>query len=116
MVNLPTVVKSTETLDLKLVSTTTGSTTKDGQERDISPVDEIKADFKHRFEFRSPLPSKISQVTMNTTLFIYSSDKGIVRLSDRPQDHIPDNALLSVSPASSLLLSPQGSCSSVLTP
>lgn len=98
MVNLPTVVKSTETLALKLISITPDTTTKDGQDRDISPVDEIKADFKHRFEFRSPLPSKASQVTMNTTLFIYSSDRGIVRLSDRPQDQIPDNAVLSVCP------------------
>lgn len=95
MVNLPTVVKRTETLNLKLLSITPTST-EDGSGKEVS-ADEIKADFKHRFEFRSPLPKSASQVTMDTTLFIYSTDRGIVRLADRPQDNIPDNSVLSVS-------------------
>lgn len=95
MVNLPTVVKSTETLELKLLSITQ-TETENGKGVNV-PSDEIKASFKHRFEFRTPLPSSISKVTMDTTLFVYSTEKGIVRFADRPQDHIPDNAVLSVS-------------------
>ena len=96
MVNLPTVVKSTKTIELKLQSITPTST-EDGTGKSVS-ADEIKAAFKHQFEFRSPLPSSLSRVTMDTTLFVYSTEKGIVRFADRPQDNIPDNSLLSVSP------------------
>ena len=95
MVNLPTVVKSTETLELNLLSITP-TQTEDGKGRNVD-ADEIKASFKHRFEFRTPLPSKMSQVTMDTTLYVYSSESGIIRFADRPQDHIPDNSVLSVS-------------------
>lgn len=95
MVNLPTVVKSTETLNLKLISVTS-TPTEDGRGKKMQ-ADEIKAEFKHRFEFRLPLPKGAREVTMNTTLFVYSTGEGIVRLADRPQDQIPDNSLLSVS-------------------
>lgn len=95
MVNLPTVVRSTKTNKLDLLSITK-TTTEDGTGRNV-PADEIKAGFNHTFEFRTPLPSSLSQVTMDTSLFVYSTDKGIVRFADRPQDQIPDNAVLSVS-------------------
>lgn len=95
MVNLPTVVKSTETHKVDLRSITRMTTT-DGADEELE-ADELKVDFKHTFEFRSPLPKGASSVTMDTTLFIYSTEQGIVRLSDRPQDNIPGNALLSVS-------------------
>ena len=96
MVNLPTVVKSTETLNLKLESITPETQTLNGKGKEIL-TDEIKASFKHRFTFHSPLPNSMSSVTMDTTLFVYSSEAGIVRFADRPQDHIPDNSVLSVS-------------------
>jgi hypothetical protein len=95
MVNLPTVVKSTETHRHELQSIKQVPT-QDGTGTEI-PSDEIKVAFKHTFEFRSPLPKAASSVTMDTTLYIYSTEEGIVRLADRPQDHIPDNAVLSVS-------------------
>jgi len=96
MVNLPTVVKDTTTNKLDLESITKVTTT-DGADRKIE-ADELKLGFNHTFQFRSPLPKGASQVTMDTTLFIYSTDQGIVRFSDRPQGNIPGNALLSVCP------------------
>jgi hypothetical protein len=96
MVNLPTVVKSTETHKVDLESITRMKTT-DGADHEIE-ADELKVGFKHTFEFRSPLPKEASSVTMDSTLFVYSTEEGIVRLSDRPQGDIPGNALLSVSP------------------
>jgi hypothetical protein len=95
MVNLPTVVKSTETHKINLESITRKQTT-DGADKEIE-ADELKVGFKHTFEFRTPLPKGASQVTMDTTLFIYSTDEGIVRFSDRPEGDIPGNAVLSVS-------------------
>lgn len=96
MVNLPTVVKDTKTHNLDLQSITQKTTT-DGKDKEIE-ADELKLGFKHTFQFRSPLPKGASEVTMDTTLFIYSTEKGIVRFSDRPQGDIPGNALLSVCP------------------
>jgi len=96
MVNLPTVVKDTKTHNLNLQSITQKTTT-DGKDKEIE-ADELKLGFKHTFQFRSPLPKGASEVTMDTTLFIYSTEKGIVRFSDRPQGNIPGNALLSVCP------------------
>jgi hypothetical protein len=96
MVNLPTVVKDTTTNKLDLESITKMTTT-DGKDKSIE-ADELKLGFNHTFQFRSPLPKGASQVTMDTTLFIYSTDQGIVRFSDRPQGSIPGNALLSVCP------------------
>jgi hypothetical protein len=98
MVNLPTVVKDTITNKLDLESITKMTTT-DGADKKIE-ADELKLGFNHTFQFRSPLPKGASQVTMDTTLFIYSTDQGIVRFSDRPQGNIPGNALLSVCPPS----------------
>jgi hypothetical protein len=95
MVNLPTVVKSTQSHKIDLLSITKTTTT-DGADTRIE-ADELKVGFKHTFEFRSPLPRKASSVTMDTTLYIYSTENGIVRFSDRPEDNIPGNALLSVS-------------------
>ena len=94
MVNLPTVVKDTTTHKIDLESITKMTTT-DGADRKIE-ADELKLGFNHTFQFRSPLPKGASQVTMDTTLFIYSTDQGIVRFSDRSQGNIPGNALLSV--------------------
>jgi hypothetical protein len=96
MVNLPTVVKDTTTHKIDLESITQKSTT-DGSGKS-SEADELKVGFKHTFEFRTPLPKGASQVTMDTTLFIYSTEQGIVRFSDRPEENIPGNALLSVCP------------------
>ena len=98
MVNLPTVVKDTTTHKLDLQSITR-QTTADGADKKIE-ADELKLGFNHTFQFRTPLPKGASQVTMDTTLFIYSTDQGIVRFSDRPQGNIPGHALLSVCPLS----------------
>ena len=103
MVNLPTVVKDTTTNKLDLESITKMTTT-DGKDKSIE-ADELKLGFNHTFQFRTPLPKGASEVTMDTTLFIYSTDQGIVRFSDRPQGNIPGNALLSVCPLSSSFLS-----------
>jgi len=96
MVNLPTVVKETTTHKIDLLSITRQTTT-DGADTSIE-ADELKVGFKHTFQFRSPLPKGASEVTMDTTLYIYSTDQGIVRFSDRPEGDIPGNALLSVCP------------------
>jgi hypothetical protein len=95
MVNLPTVVKSTSTHRHDLLSIKAAQTT-DGAGKETE-ADEIQISFKHTFEFKSPLPKSASSVTMDSTLFIYSTEAGIVRFSDRPEGKIPDNSVLSVS-------------------
>ena len=54
--------------------------------------------FKHVFEFKLPLPRGGREVEVNTTLVIFSSEETgkIVRLQDRPDEDIPDNAVLAV--------------------
>lgn len=90
LLNLPMLVKSTET-HKAIVTAVSPSTAQTGS-REVT-ADEILVDFEHTFVFKA-LPKG---VTMRTTLVIYSAGDKIVRLQDRPDDKIPDNALLSVS-------------------
>ena len=75
------------------------STTTDGTDASLA-ADEILVPIKHVFEFKLPLPKGGREFEMNTTLVIFSSPElgKIVRLQDRPDEDIPDNAFLSVSP------------------
>jgi hypothetical protein len=95
--HLPTICRSATTLSHEVISLSPTTTT-DGTGASMK-ADEIAVKFKHVFEFKLPLPKGGRQVEMNTTLLIFSSEeKGkIVRLQDRPDDQIPDNAVLSVS-------------------
>ena len=96
--NVPTVTRSATTLSYT-VKSVTPTTTTDGTGKQVK-ADEILVPFKHLFEAKLPLPKGGRTFELNTTLVIYSSaEQGkIVRIQDRPDENLPDNAFLNVGP------------------
>ncbi|GFZ49372.1 hypothetical protein JCM24511_07492 [Saitozyma sp. JCM 24511] len=96
LLHLTTICKSARTHS-HTVKSVKPTTTLVGHDRRVE-ADEIDVEIQHEFEFKLPLPKGGRTFGMNTTLCIFSSvaERKIVRLQDRPMDHIPGNALLSV--------------------
>ncbi|CAD6567863.1 MAG: hypothetical protein TREMPRED_004033 [Tremellales sp. Tagirdzhanova-0007] len=94
LLHLPTICQSARTLAYE-VNSCSPTTTTDGTGTQLD-ANEILVRFKHVFEFKLPLPRGGREVEVNTTLVIFSSEETgkIVRLQDRPDEDIPDNAVL----------------------
>ena len=96
LLHIPTICQSARTLAYEVISCSPATTT-DGTGTRLD-AHEILVKFKHVFEFKLPLPKGGREVEINTTLVIFSSEEAgkIVRLQDRPDEKIPDNAVLYV--------------------
>ncbi|OCF37794.1 hypothetical protein I317_07521 [Kwoniella heveanensis CBS 569] len=86
LLHIPTVTSSTNTRKATVTSLTTSIPTTSGTGRAVPDADLIEVDFLHDLSFKLG-----PTYHLDTTLQIYSTPQGIVRLQDRPGDRIPDN-------------------------
>ncbi|WWC63159.1 uncharacterized protein I303_105759 [Kwoniella dejecticola CBS 10117] len=85
LLHIPTVTSSTKTRKFSIISLTPGVSTTTGSKREVK-ADLIEVEFNHDLNFKVG-----PTYNLDTTLQIYSTEEGIVRLQDRPSDRIPDN-------------------------
>ncbi|WWC71692.1 uncharacterized protein I206_105650 [Kwoniella pini CBS 10737] len=85
LLHISTVTSSTKTNKFNIIDLTSNVETETGSKRKVK-ADLIQVEFNHDLNF------KIGPTyNLDTTLQIYSTEEGIVRLQDRPGDKIPDN-------------------------
>jgi len=97
LLNIPTICNSS-TIETYQVTSCSLSSTTDGKGTKLE-ADEIRVPIKFILDFKIPLvPEGARRVPIDTTLVIFSSKEfgRIVRLQDRPDDNLPNNAFMSV--------------------